>query len=721
MQDKGGQGSHIEWLMRLTITSLTEKTGDLTLYCELAKIVGPRGTMEGRTDEDHCFAVIKEGGMLARRVRAYYHPDPGEEVSLGYLCRQIPTFLKDTQWPEVWRHEKENWFDYAQDLVRRAGWRKANRQEWVTIAEDRIVPTLARHFPKLAALFEDMVSDTSKLAREYQKLADQLLPDIPGATKLPFWQIEEVEAHLDEAFGGLIAGKATEGATTAEMLTLIHARLLEGKSGKTKRGDDGGGAGDDTRGPRVDQVLRAMQTDEQVVKFEAKAAGRLESSATTLEDLMNVLAEAFAIRNLPVKAVLLAAKGQRLSAYTAASDFLAQLHEHRHLMPRFLAMCLAFDEATGKVPEALKYLSLDEEDVRLICDAEWVKLDAFNKLVLQFRAKMAGTKYALHDTKAIYHDPAVLADVTSMMGRLFDTIGYPKEVSAAEGVTYRGFMALVAELLQLALAMTPDEQRGAFREIDDAVRGAMIAAAAHYLRIVYSANPADRRLTFWLASHEPVLAAIKERLSSSREQITWRIKQGAIYGEPQQAPSLPGHVLHSGGKRTVGETGATKEARGRTPSPGRNPKKPKGTSQSPRGGSPKQPAKPTAVTSATKQVRGTWTDPPDLRELGGGKFYMGGFQVDWHGVCKLYGWDAKKLHGPWVMASSLGGDPKTLESWVRPAVGGKPFLARDHAEQLEKAGLRVPTKPTGGREAAGGQGRPKRGGSAAASTKPHFG
>ena len=48
MQDKGGQGSHIEWLMRLTLTSLTEKTGDLTLYCELAKIVGPRGTMEGR-------------------------------------------------------------------------------------------------------------------------------------------------------------------------------------------------------------------------------------------------------------------------------------------------------------------------------------------------------------------------------------------------------------------------------------------------------------------------------------------------------------------------------------------------------------------------------------------------------------------------------------------------------------------------------------------------
>ena len=36
-------------------------------YCDLAKIVGPRGSMEGRLDSSHTFAIIREGGELRRR------------------------------------------------------------------------------------------------------------------------------------------------------------------------------------------------------------------------------------------------------------------------------------------------------------------------------------------------------------------------------------------------------------------------------------------------------------------------------------------------------------------------------------------------------------------------------------------------------------------------------------------------------------------------------
>ena len=83
-----------------------------------------------------------------------------------------------------------------------------------------------------------------------------------------------------------------------------------------------------------------MQTDHQVVQFEAKALPILTKQTATLEEKLNVLSEAFTLDSLPPKAVLLTSKGQRMTNYTVPSDFLAQLHEHRHLMSRFLAMSL---------------------------------------------------------------------------------------------------------------------------------------------------------------------------------------------------------------------------------------------------------------------------------------------------------------------------------------------------------------------------------------------
>ena len=74
----------------------------------------------------------------------------------------------------------------------------------------------------------------------------------------------------------------------------------------------------------------------------------------------------------------------------------------------------------------------------------------------------------------------------------------------------------------------------------------------------------------------------------------------------------------------------------------------------------------------------------------------GAFGVDFPGICKKYGWDAKKLCGPCVCA--MGNDPEAYcpEEWNHargcaahkpPAVNGKPFKFYDHLDELTKEGL----------------------------------
>ena len=716
MQEVSGQGKALEWIHELTITSLTEKTGNLALYCDLAKIAGPRGTTEGRNDATHTFSILCEGGELAQAMLEYHHKGKDSAVSYSYLSRQIPSFLYETRLPEVWQQEKPAWFDYGRELGTRALWRRASRQEWVTLAEDRLAPTLKRNFPKLERLFHDMLAEPSRLAREYQKLADQLLPDIAGAVKLPFWQIEEVEVMLDKTYGRLVTGKSEEGASTDEMLALLHQRVQEGLSKRPAAADEAS-QGEESQGPKSTQVMRAMQTDHQVVQFEAKALPILTKQTATLEEKLNVLSEAFTSNSLPPKAVLLAAKGQRMTNYTAPSDFLAQLHEHRHLMGRFLAMSLTFDVKAGKVPPPLRYLLLEESVTRLICEGEWGKLDPFNDFVLRFKGEMAGTKYERHDTRAVYHDPGVLAAVREVMGRLFDILGYPEEVDPAEGVSYRGFMDRITELLELAQAMERAEQAGAFQVIDESIAEALRLAGLHFIRLVYTLIPADRKLTFWLAPHEPVLARLDDAVESSREQITWRRRQGTIHGQPPTAPPLLGHTLQAGKKG-----GAAAETPKGPPVKPLPPAK-KARSASPRGSKPK-PATPTGATPRPGHLQGgTWNDPPDVEYFGGthGKFYANGWTVDWPGVCKHFGWDHKQLHGPWVMAPSLGGDWKTPDGWKRPVVDGKPFRAAEHGDLLAKAGLRVKGKAAGAPKRPRGREPGKGKGGAAANKAPHFG
>ena len=75
--EEQGAGARLECAHKLTLRALVEKTGDLTLYCDLAKKVGPRGTTEGCNDSSFCLAVLGEAGLLFKAIKTFYGHDDG--------------------------------------------------------------------------------------------------------------------------------------------------------------------------------------------------------------------------------------------------------------------------------------------------------------------------------------------------------------------------------------------------------------------------------------------------------------------------------------------------------------------------------------------------------------------------------------------------------------------------------------------------------------------
>jgi len=93
--EKQGAGARLECAHEITLRALVDKTGDLTLYCDLAKKVGPRGTTEGRNDSSFCLAVLGEAGLLFRAVKTFYgHDETAGILVSGLTCTRVQLSCK---------------------------------------------------------------------------------------------------------------------------------------------------------------------------------------------------------------------------------------------------------------------------------------------------------------------------------------------------------------------------------------------------------------------------------------------------------------------------------------------------------------------------------------------------------------------------------------------------------------------------------------------------
>jgi hypothetical protein len=561
------QDAGIKYFHELTMEDTTKGTKTLAVYCELNMLLGPRSLEDGRITTDSQFYQMVGGGgggQLTHAVKTYYYQgaDSSLPTSPAFLLNRLPAFLIDSQWPEVYKVDFMSHVEYAFDLPGRARWKFATRQEWAAFVQPRLARAITNSLPTIKTLFHDYLDDPTKLVREVQSLGELVLAGA-DSEKYVFWKIEEVEAYLLKHHKGLIDGERAGGANTASILDKLRPRLGPVKA--TEREAEGD-ASSGMRAPKPSQLAKAT-SQAGFTKVEVKHTPTLEKRTATTEQKLDALRDGLMAESVLTKAVILATKGAKLAPYfnLEGSDILALLHEQRHLLGRYFGQTLAWDGDLKAEPPELKFFALDQAEVDKICNFEWHLLDILNKVILVMRGKELGTQYEKHVTKDIYRDAEMLRTVTDLLAKIFEAIGYPREVEAAEGVTFRQFMARVAQLQKYAMAMQAKEQAGAFKVIDTTMEKALMAAGAHAKRTIYGISPAQKHLREWLAADEELLQELNETLEATKEYATWRRRMGSIVGEPPVAQKLRGFATEGSKKRDGDDEGQPSRKGGKQP------------------------------------------------------------------------------------------------------------------------------------------------------------
>ena len=556
---RGAEEDAIKWFYEVTWKDMTAITNTLELYVELILTIGPRFTHEVRVDQQSVFYSMvggTAGGQLLTAVRQYYHHSTPASVVIApsLLQTRLAQFFFDTQWPAPYRQDYKDAMEYIFELPKRAAWKTATRQEWVTMVQNKLKKAITRDLPTLEQLLHDALDDSTRLVMEVQTIGDMLLEG-EGAAKLPLWNIQEVEGKLARDHGALIASEREEGLDTDEILVKLKARLKQHSTQPTSKVEEGG---DEFRGPKPGQMSKALG-DKEYTRLEAQYRSVVEDQASTTVDKLSMLGDLLAAKPVLFKAVLFATKGVRMTAYVGGegSDFLALLHGERHLLELLFGQTLAYDEDKGSVPEDLATFMLSQEEVRRLCDFAWEDLDPLNCCILTLKTEEAGTTFNKHDTRRVYHDSDMITNVADLYGKLFESIGYSKSVTEEEGYSFKGYMMEIKRILKFAMGLPPEEQKGAFRMIDDYVRRAYVAAAASAKRTIYGACPAERRLHAWISAEETVVLELRKTLGALKEHATHRRRMGSIFGNKPVAANLPGYS--SVGGTSSGEEGAKKK------------------------------------------------------------------------------------------------------------------------------------------------------------------
>lgn len=113
------------------------------------------------------------------------------------------------------------------------------------------------------------------------------------------------------------------------------------------------------------------------------------------------------------------------------------------------------------------------------------------------------------------------------MDKLFGGLGYPKDVTADEGVTYGAFMKKLGRMVDASVTMTEGKASSMLRLVDEYANAGLKEAAMQAKHTIYCCNPADRVLRAWLSKDSIVLSKIKLTLESLADIRRMRKGEGA--------------------------------------------------------------------------------------------------------------------------------------------------------------------------------------------------
>ena len=700
------QDGSIKWIADLTIYDLVSGPGTLENYVELTYAAGPRSTEQVRIEEGSNFHTLfrsdGHGGLFIQCLKKYYYPDTqvGAPLHPAFLAQRVVPFIIDTKWPKVYDLTPPNEMEASYDLLGRAAWSRANKQERAALVKARLGRAIRKSLPTLELVMRDHLGDPNKLQAGVQRVGDLALDGKEGTDDV-FGKIDQVESKLAEEYLGLVTSERGEDVHTDDIIQKLCERM------RPSRGTGGGDKDDaEARAPKPAQLARAL-AQEGYTAVEVKHFLDLQRNRPSNDRKLIILRDALTAHCVLFHAVLMAAANVRLSTYIGpnGSDFLALLYHERHLLSLYFGQTLAFDEELGEVPKELRTFRLEETQLKVLCDFEWEKLDPLNHFILRLRGREVGTTFQTYSTKNFYHDADMLRHMIDLFGKLFDALGFAAVVPSDNGLTIRSFFTRILKVQKFALALSPEEQQNAFAFIDDLVGRAWKAAAASAKRTIYGPSPADRHLHAFLGAEEDVVIELHDTLNAIHNTAEWRRNTSGIFTPKVKAATLAGFTP-SGGGGGGGGSGAGKGAATHSAPGPKSPQKkqktkassstPQGGGKGTRAGTQPTPKGPSNGQAASAQGRKGGIDHAFLEKKGlfpydDGSYSVGTVHVDWPNICKLKGWDMAKYCGPRVMA--MGSDPDRYCCYgcpkhaPQPMVDGKPFDAAEHRDQLNALGL----------------------------------
>ena len=112
----GGRG---QWVNGFMMDRVTRKTGNLTLYVELAELLGPRALQADRDHAESQFVMMTDGpdrGLLITTVRSYYYGNRAAATPAAFATSKLLDFLVDTRWDFPWDISSHDPSFYTLDL-----------------------------------------------------------------------------------------------------------------------------------------------------------------------------------------------------------------------------------------------------------------------------------------------------------------------------------------------------------------------------------------------------------------------------------------------------------------------------------------------------------------------------------------------------------------------------------------------------------------------------
>ena len=434
-----------------------------------------------------------------------------------------------------------------------------------------------RRVPCLATNFLDNCHDSGRAYQLLTRLKNILPRDQRDAPMVQI--IELIESKLNEHRSFLTEFVNRNDVSLEEIVEALLREVATVTSGgapstsASAAGASSSASGEPLHGALRDDAIQAALTAPQ---FRQCALAMAAVDLDTEEGRREAFDAAFSSGSALI--VRLLSHGSAVLA--RRHPLLASLHEVRGELYAYFNYCQVVDKATGTVSSRARRWSWTEEDnsddtqLALFLRQKYAAMDWVNAPLgaLGWKSVFTGQTYKLVDPKDHYVILSVLKEVSRFGDRTFTAFGFPSDVPAAQGYSWKTFFAFYMEHLELATNLNSrTEQYNWLEKADKQCRAALRCMGNEVRRRLESASPVSVVFGALLPHDAAPIQALREqqqtlsKLADFREQFDWLRGEEATPVGVDELPLLSERRPPASGSRAA--RSARSPSRSRSPSP----------------------------------------------------------------------------------------------------------------------------------------------------------